>query len=108
MPKHRSGGQRSQGNRTQGNRTQGNQAQGNQVQGQGQGNRTQGNRSGNSTVQSVLSQIGVGTSNIRIHFNGATHEGIFLGFSNGSVVMNDGGTIVFIKISAITAVDIIP
>ncbi|CAM3373392.1 hypothetical protein PALU110988_19200 [Paenibacillus lupini] len=71
------------------------------------GNKTSGNKtSGNDGVQSVLSQIGVGTPNVRIHFDGTFHEGTFLGFQNGSVILRlASGTVVFIKRTSITAVD---
>ncbi|MFF2482722.1 hypothetical protein [Paenibacillus sp. NPDC058071] len=103
---NRSGGNRTGGNRTGGNRTGGNRTGGNRTG----GNRTGGNRTGgsggNRNVQRILSQIGVGTPNIRIHFDGTFHTGVFLGFSNGSVVINQDGVPRFIKVTAVTAVDV--
>jgi hypothetical protein len=111
LPKNKSGGNRTGGNRTGGNRTGGNRTGGNRTGGNRTGgnrtggNRTGGNRSGGN-VQRILSQIGVGTPNIRIHFDGTFHTGTFLGFSNGSVVVLDNGVPRFIKVSAVTAVDV--
>ncbi|WP_438448942.1 hypothetical protein [Gorillibacterium sp. sgz5001074] len=61
----------------------------------------------NTAVQSILSQIGVGTPNIRIHFDGTFHTGTYMGIMNGSVVINQGGFLRFIKLSAVTGVDIL-
>lgn len=67
-----------------------------------------GNNSSRSSggVQGVLALIGVGTPNIRIHFDGTFHTGIFLGITAGCVVVNVKGVICYIRISSITAVDV--
>lgn len=66
-----------------------------------------GNYSSRSSgVQGVLALIGVGTPNIRIHFDGTFHTGIFLGITAGCVVVNVKGVICYIRISSITAVDV--
>ncbi|WP_053376297.1 hypothetical protein [Paenibacillus sp. FJAT-27812] len=96
MPRNKSGGNRSGGNRSGGNRSGGNRSG---------GNRSGGNRSGGN-VQRVLSQIGVGTPGIRIHFDNTFHTGVFLGFSNGSVIILDNGVPRYIKVTAVTAVDV--
>ncbi|GGG64131.1 hypothetical protein GCM10010918_17740 [Paenibacillus radicis (ex Gao et al. 2016)] len=53
-----------------------------------------------------MKKIGVGTPNIRIHFDGVTHTGIFLGVEGGCVILNAKGVVSYIKLSSITAVDV--
>lgn len=60
----------------------------------------------NDHVHCILKKIGVGTANIRIHFDGTTRTGVFLGISDGCVVINVKGVVSYVKISSITAVDV--
>lgn len=98
MPKNNSGGNKSGGSRSGGNRSNGARSGGNQ---------SGGNRSGGMmSTQSILSKIGVGTPNIRIHTEDTSYTGVYLGISNGSAIINEGGIPRYIKLSAITAVDV--
>ncbi|MGO4547024.1 hypothetical protein AB4Z29_19750 [Paenibacillus sp. 2TAB23] len=108
MPKNNSGGNKSGGSRSGGNKSNGGRSGGNRSNGnRSGGNRSNGNRSGGMmSTQSILSKIGVGTPNIRIHTEDATFTGVYLGISNGSAIINEGGAPRYIKLSAITAVDV--
>ncbi|CAM4262279.1 hypothetical protein FHS16_005093 [Paenibacillus endophyticus] len=70
------------------------------------GSRSSGNRSGGGNVQSILSQIGVGTPNIRIRTIGTEHTGVYLGITDGSAIINENGVPRYIKLSKITAVEV--
>ncbi len=51
-------------------------------------------------------RIGVGTPNIRIHFDGTSHVGVFMGFSDGCAILNVKGVVTYIKLASITAIEI--
>ncbi|MGC5324669.1 hypothetical protein [Brevibacillus sp. SYSU BS000544] len=61
-----------------------------------------------SSIRRTLENIGIGT-NIRIHFDGQSHEGTFIGVNNGVAAINRAGVpgqTVFVPINKITAIDI--
>lgn len=61
-----------------------------------------------SNIRRTLANIGIGT-NIRVHFDGQSHEGTFVGVNNGVVAINRTevpGQTVFVPINKITAIDI--
>ncbi|MDQ8739443.1 hypothetical protein [Paenibacillus sp. LHD-38] len=60
----------------------------------------------NDHVHCILTKIGVGTANIRIHFDGTSRTGVFLGIVDGCVVINVKGVVSYVKISSITSVDV--
>lgn len=61
-----------------------------------------------SDITKTLNNIGLGT-NIRIHFDGQSHEGTFVGVNNGVAAINRAdvpGQTVFIPVDKITAIDV--
>lgn len=98
------GGDQSSGNKSSKNRSQGDKSDGHQSG----GNKSCCNKSSgkSSGILTILLRIGVGTPNIRIHFDGTSHVGIYLGISDGSVILNVRGVITYIKLSSITAVEV--
>lgn len=96
---HKSSGDRSYGYKSYGDRNDGNKSYGDRSD----GNKSSGSKSG---VHGILLKIGVGTPNIRVHFNGTFHTGVFLGIIAGCVVLNVKGVVCYITISSITAVDV--
>ncbi|TVX88298.1 hypothetical protein [Paenibacillus agilis] len=53
----------------------------------------------------ILKRISLGTT-ISVHFDSVERVGRFLGIENGTVILLVGGTIYYISIKKITAVDI--
>ncbi|WP_138754499.1 hypothetical protein [Paenibacillus sinopodophylli] len=98
------GGKRSSGNKGSKNRSHGDRSGGYSSG----GNKSCGSNTGskNSSVLNILLNIGVGTANIRIHFDGTSHVGIYMGISEGSVILNVKGIITYIKLLSITAVEV--
>jgi ethanolamine utilization protein EutA (predicted chaperonin) len=60
----------------------------------------------NNRVLSMLLKLGVGTTNIRIFFGGKVRSGVYLGIVDESVVINVKGSVNYISISSIIAVEI--
>ncbi|WP_054026290.1 hypothetical protein [Bacillus sp. FJAT-28004] len=105
----KSGGDRSSGCKCSQNRSHGDKSGGHKSGGNKScGHKSGGSKSGgsNSSTLNILLRIGVGTPNIRIHFDGTSHVGIYMGIADGSVILNVKGVITFIKISSITAVEV--
>ena len=106
---HRCGGDRSSGCKSRGRKSGGDKSGGNKTGGnKSNGNKNKGNKSdgGKSSILIILLRIGVGTPNIRIHFDGTSHVGIYLGITDGFVLLNVRGVVIYIKLSSITAVEI--
>ncbi|MGO4344846.1 hypothetical protein AB4Z45_05020 [Paenibacillus sp. MCAF9] len=120
----KSGGDRSSGctcskNRSHGDNSEGHKSGGHKNEGhKSEGHKNEGNKSGghkcccskssgsNSNILKILLRIGVGTPNVRIHFDGTSHVGVYLGISDGSVILNVRGVVAYIKITSITAVEL--
>lgn len=70
--------------------------------------KSSGNKSSGSSnhIPSILSRIGVGTPNIRIHYNGVAPVGVFLGIVDDSAILNVRGVVIYIKITVIVAVEV--
>lgn len=101
---HKSSRDRSHGRKSSGDRSHGYKSYGDRSDGyKSSGNKSSGSKSG---VHGILLKIGVGTPNIRVHFDGTFHTGVFLGIVAGCVVINVKGVVCYITISSITAVDV--
>ncbi|KRE46738.1 hypothetical protein [Paenibacillus sp. Soil522] len=110
----KSSGSRSDGCKSSGSRSHGSKSSGSRSHGsKGSDCRSDGSKRSeekscgkNSHFHCILSDIGVGTANIRIHFDGTVRTGVFLGIVDGCVVINVNGVVSYIKITSITAVDV--
>ncbi|ANY65959.1 hypothetical protein BBD42_05405 [Paenibacillus sp. BIHB 4019] len=100
----RKGASRSYSSKNYSHKSNGNKSYGNKSK----GDRSCSNKSGgsNSCIRNILKGIGVGTPNIRIHFDSTSHVGVFMGVANGCAILNVKGVVTYIKILSITAVEI--
>ncbi|WP_169085734.1 hypothetical protein [Paenibacillus sp. PL91] len=101
------GGCKSSGKRSHGK--SGNQSQG----GKKTESRSHGNNGSkeqscdkNNRVLSMLLKLGVGSTNIRIFFGGKVRSGVYLGIVDDSVVINVKGSVNYISISSIIAIEV--
>jgi len=96
---HKSGGHKSEGHKSEGHKNEGHKSEGHKC--------CCGKSSGShSSNLKILVRIGVGTPNVRIHFDGTSHVGVYLGIADGSVILNVRGVVAYIKITSITAVEL--
>lgn len=110
----KSSGSRSHGGKSSGSRSHGskgsdcrsNGSKGSKSQSNGSKRSEERSCDKNSHFHCILSEIGVGTANIRIHFDGTVRTGVFLGIVDGCAVLNVKGIVSYIKITSITAVDV--
>lgn len=110
----KSGGDRSSGCTCSKNRSHGDKSEGHKSGGhKNEGHKSEGHKcccgkssGSNSNILKILLRIGVGTPNVRIHFDGTSHVGVYLGISDGSVILNVRGIVAYIKITSITAVEL--
>lgn len=95
---------RSYSSKSYSNKSYGNKSYGNRSK----DDRSCSNKSGgsNSCIRNILKRIGVGTTNIRIHFDGTSHVGVFMGVADGCAILNVKGVVTYIKVISITAVEI--
>lgn len=101
---HKSGGHKNEGHKSEGHKSGGHKNEGHKSEGH---KCCCGKSSGsNSNILKILLRIGVGTPNVRIHFDGTSHVGVYLGISDGSVILNVRGIVAYIKITSITAVEL--
>lgn len=100
----KSRGDRSHGSKSSGSRSHG--SKGSECKSNGSKKSEERSCGKNSHFHCILSEIGVGTANIRIHFDGTVRTGVFLGIVDGCVVINVKGVVSYIKITSITAVDV--
>jgi hypothetical protein len=101
------GGCKSSGKRSHGK--QGNQSHGNKkTESHSQGNNGSKEKScgKNDHVLSMLLKLGVGSTNIRIFFGGKVCSGIYLGIVDDCVVINIKGSVNYISVSSIIAVEV--
>ncbi|MFF2093192.1 hypothetical protein [Paenibacillus sp. NPDC058174] len=106
----KSSGGKSHGSKSHGSKNHGSKSGGCKSRGdkyaKSEGNRQHGSSGTLSFAHCILKKIGVGTPNIRIHFDGVAHTGIFLGIEGECVILNARGVVSYIKVSSITAVDV--
>ncbi|OBZ11089.1 MULTISPECIES: hypothetical protein [Bacillales] len=101
------GGCKSSGKRSHGKPV--NQSHGNkQTENHSQGNNGSKEKScgKNERVLSMLLKLGVGSTNIRIFFGGKVRSGIYLGIVDDCVVINIKGSVNYISVSSIIAVEV--
>lgn len=107
--KNRSHGDKSEGHKSGGHKNEEHKSEGHK----NEGYKSEGHKcccckssGSNSNILKILLRIGVGTPNVRIHFDGTSHVGVYLGISDGSAILNVRGIVAYIKITSITAVEL--